>query len=360
MSQRRPTKATNSGNNGGGNNNNATIRGGGGGGGDGCSPVTTPSMTVVPPSSLSLEDPTSSDLTAATITTASTLGDESKQKENENGISADVKQLEMARTKKWKESPFAAAMTETTWEAERKRQFAFWNNDRAYQRVGRHETSNDDNDEDDSDYDFRTDSTGCLCCSAMVCPYLRASRLGNMAVLHSSTEKVEEVDEDLETGEVHVRRYTRPTLVCLVGPYWPMLVFVTYPIIFIVSGWAYYVSVGVGDKPFVLVAVWFILTGALILALGMTGCRDPGILYRHAKPPPQFENSWRWSDQAHTYRPRGAHFDVDTGVVVEGFDHTCPWTGTAIGRKNMVFFQSFVCLVFICLIMDILLISGAL
>ena len=38
--------------------------------------------------------------------------------------------------------------------------------------------------------------------------------------------------------------------------------------------------------------------------------------------------------------------------------YRCPWTGTAIGDKNMAAFQSFVALVFICLIMDILLLSG--
>jgi hypothetical protein len=38
----------------------------------------------------------------------------------------------------------------------------------------------------------------------------------------------------------------------------------------------------------------------------------------------------------------------------------CPWTGTAIGRKNMPAFQAFVGLVFFCLIIDILLLTGAL
>ena len=79
-----------------------------------------------------------------------------------------------------------------------------------------------------------------------------------------------------------------------------------------------------------------------------------------------------------------------SAVVVEGFDHTyvlslldgcetelcplgplphplspfcflpvsCPWTGTAIGRKNMMAFQFFVCLVFACMILDIFLLTG--
>ena len=37
--------------------------------------------------------------------------------------------------------------------------------------------------------------------------------------------------------------------------------------------------------------------------------------------------------------------------------YRCPWTGTAIGKKNMRSFQMFVALVFICLIMDIILLT---
>ena len=39
---------------------------------------------------------------------------------------------------------------------------------------------------------------------------------------------------------------------------------------------------------------------------------------------------------------------------------SCPWTGTAIGKKNMTAFQCFVGLVFVCLILDIVLLTGAL
>ena len=99
-----------------------------------------------------------------------------------------------------------------------------------------------------------------------------------------------------------------------------------------------------------LVLGWLVITLALIVALSLTGCRDPGIMYRHPRPPPQNENQWRWNDQAQTFRPRLAYYDSDTAVMVEEFDHTCPWTGTAIGKGNMFPFQCFVCLVFVCLV----------
>mgnify|MGYP002052413224 CR=1 FL=1 len=31
----------------------------------------------------------------------------------------------------------------------------------------------------------------------------------------------------------------------------------------------------------------------------------------------------------------------DCGVMVDEYDHTCPWTGTAIGGKNIKYFYGF-------------------
>ena len=206
------------------------------------------------------------------------------------------------RLKHWRDSPFAAGLTEPTWMAERQRPSE---KSQAY-----------------GDNELEPDTTGCLCISAQVCPLFGASRVGNMVVLRQSHEWVEEVTVDEETGERTSQRYSRPTLKIVMGPYWPMMMFVTYPLIFGVSGWAFRDAILPGTKPAVIVLVWFICTIGLITALAFTACGDPGILYRHREPPPQGENTWRWTDQAQTYRPRGSFYDVDTAVVVEGFDHT--------------------------------------
>lgn len=245
------------------------------------------------------------------------------------------------------------------------------------------------------------DHTGCLCFSARICPLLGAQRVGNMVVLKSSHEWVEEITEDEETGERTTHRYTRPVLNIVVGPYWPMMAFVTYPLILGISGWTFVTGILPGGKPFPIVLGWAICTVGLIVALAFTACSDPGIMHRYREAPPQYEGIWRWSDQALTYRPKGAYYDSDTAVVVEDFDHTyvfpfclicllrilgacwsfakylitnshdgnipfvhiflysCPWTGTAIGRGNIIAFQTFVCLIFVCMIMDIFLITGA-
>jgi hypothetical protein len=197
----------------------------------------------------------------------------------------------LRRIKLWKESPFAIGLTEPTWIDER------------------NSRSND----------VMPDESGCLCMSAHICPLLGASRVGNMAVLKTSQEWVEEMEIDEETNEQILRRYTRPRLDVVVGPYWPMLCFITYPLILGVSGWAFVSVIVRPGTSIVLRFVWFVCTMALIIALGRTAFRDPGILYRQRI---QKDATWRWSDQADSYRPRHAWFDMDTAAVIEGFDHT--------------------------------------
>jgi hypothetical protein len=224
------------------------------------------------------------------------LDDSSEDEEKEPLSSMDeVFQSEKhsRRIKRWKDSPFAVGLTEPTWMEER-----FRGSSVPY------------------------DESGCLCCSAQVCPLFGAARVGNMAVLKSSMEWVETVVEDEETGEQTIRRVSRPKLDIVVGPYWPMLFCVTYPLIFGVSGWTFMAGIYQRNRPLPLIFVWIVFTVGLIVSLGFTAFRDPGILRRVRNPPPQHANTWRWTDQADSYRPRNAWFDQDTAVVVEGFDHT--------------------------------------
>jgi hypothetical protein len=198
---------------------------------------------------------------------------------DEDGLDADERyevERHRARVKHWKESAFACALVEPTWKAQQS----------FHRRMyGAEETA--------------PDETGCLCCSSIICPLFNAGRVGNM-----------------------VGRYTRPRLDCVVGPYWPMLFLITYPLIFGVSGWVFISKVLSGSLHPSLALAWMMLTTGLIVALACTGCRDPGIMYRYEQPPPQFENIWRYSEQALSYRPRTAIYDPDTAVIVADFDHT--------------------------------------
>eukprot|EP00559_Dactyliosolen_fragilissimus_P001850 CAMPEP_0184865598 /NCGR_PEP_ID=MMETSP0580-20130426/18603_1 /TAXON_ID=1118495 /ORGANISM="Dactyliosolen fragilissimus" /LENGTH=466 /DNA_ID=CAMNT_0027364871 /DNA_START=27 /DNA_END=1427 /DNA_ORIENTATION=- len=168
----------------------------------------------------------------------------------------------------------------------------------------------------------------------------------------------------------------------IVGPYWPMMLFVTYPIILFVTFLTAKNAIfkqggGLYKHSLPLTIVWCALSLGLCYSLFSVSCRDPGILLRHHNPPPSPPTSscihdsssykqqqqysrgtWRWNDKAQTYKPPGAFYDTDCAVVIEDFDHTCPWTGTAIGKKNMPAFQAFIALVFICLVMDMVLLTA--
>lgn len=209
----------------------------------------------------------------------------------------DRKQNDLRHTRRiqnWKESPFAVGLTEPTWYDEKYR-------------------SNK----------LPSDETGCLCCSAYVCPLLDAGRVGNMAVLKSSMETVETILEyDEETGQPVIGKIQTPHLDVVVGPYWPMLIFITYPLVLGVSSFTFFVGIYKNSLPALVVALWAACTAGLIISLACTGFRDPGILRRIRTLPPNSSGTWRWTDQADTYRPRSAWYDVDTAVVVEGFDHT--------------------------------------
>eukprot|EP00980_Cylindrotheca_fusiformis_P023840 scaffold11043_cov122-Cylindrotheca_fusiformis.AAC.7 len=222
----------------------------------------------------------------------------------------DVNSAKKKQIEEWKDGPFAASMV-PTWEEERSKfDTALW-----------------------KELDRGTGATPCICCSAFICSKVGAGRIGHMAILKQTTEWVEEVEED-ENGEARTRRFTRPKLDMVVGPYWPML-FLTYSLILGVSA-------------------------GLIVSLALTSFRDPGILPRYEKPPPTEDaTSWRWSDRTHSYQPRGSFYDQHTGAVVEAFDHTCIWTGTAIGKKNIGSFRLFVALLFVCLTFDIVLLADA-
>ena len=142
---------------------------------------------------------------------------------------------------------------------------------------------------------------------------------------------------------------------CVVGPYWPMLIGVTFPLII---GISFLVARATwNNQHFFVSATWLLLTLGLCASLYFTGCKDPGILPRYRSAP---EDRWRWNDQAQTFRPIGAVYDAECGCVIEEFDHTCPWTGTAIGRKNMPCFKIFVSSVCTMIVIDVMLCTGAL
>ena len=215
-----------------------------------------------------------------------------------------------ARKKKiqhWKKSPFAVGLVNITWKDDRPSWFPCGSQQNSIPPPAR-----------DIDENFAA--------SSIVCGCLGAKRVGNFSVLAQKMEDYDEPIQDPGTGEITGHRQTqRPKLLCVIGPYWVVNMFITFPIILVASGWVCYRRI-VGGHIAVIIT-WSIGTFLLIFSLLMISCRDPGILYRRSQPPPGAEN-WRWNDQARTYRPPKARFDPECQAVIHGFDHTCPWTGT--------------------------------
>lgn len=230
----------------------------------------------------------------------------------------------------WKDSDFAVGCVNITWKDDRPSWYCHQNNTRG-----------------GSDVDDK------VSLSSIVCGFLGANRVGNMSILSQSTENYEEEITDNETGRVMVRNKERPKLSCVVGPYWSMNFCITFPLIIGVSGWICYSKVS--KAHIIVVVTWSIGTVLLLFSLSMISCRNPGILLRHSQIPSNIQTpeDWRWNDQARTYRPSKAKFDTECQVVIEGFDHTCPWTGTAIGSKNMFWFKTFVSLVCVMILYNV-------
>lgn len=157
--------------------------------------------------------------------------------------------------------------------------------------------------------------SGVLCGSCFTC----ADRVGNMAIFYSTTEEYEAVETSEAGEEIKVKR-KRPRPVCMAGPYWPVNLCLTWPLILGISGWTLYTRVL--HKDIVVIITWSICTFALCASLLLVSLSNPGILYRHAEPPQGEEGSWQWNDQAKTYRPSNARFDTECQVVIEEFDHT--------------------------------------
>lgn len=210
----------------------------------------------------------------------------------------------------WMMSPFAVGMTKSTWKDE---------------NIGCSELCTS-------------------CCSGSRYAYVHLSafvcakfpcvgRVGNMPVLKQDMQEVIDPSTGQRIGE-------RPRLRYMVGPYWPV------PFCFLVPGFGgfsvfTFLSRDLEEEALYLVIIWAFLNSLVLLSLFQVACSDPGILYRHSEPPPG-QDDWRWNDQAQTYRPAHAKFDPECGVVIQHFDHTCPWTGTAIGKNNMNWFRVFV------------------
>ena len=302
---------------------------------------------------------------------------------NTNASSIDEQyksEREQTKLRHWKESDYAAGLVEPTWSDEREK----------YSKEGCCCGCCCSSDMGQMLQEEIDPGCGCIYLSAIVCSRLGAGRIGNMAILKERYVMVEvDDDEELDDDNINIeeggreqvdgyvdeedglalhqrstnnnnnngsssssntksssygkkstkRLVRKREIQFMLGPFWPMLLFITYPLIFGVSALTMYS--GLPGKPWYIQVGWAILTILLIRALFNTGFRDPGLLPRHKHPPAvkddddnespsnrmgfRWRNNdgpWRWSDQAQSYRPRNSSYCPDCKVVIEEFDHT--------------------------------------
>jgi hypothetical protein len=156
-------------------------------------------------------------------------------------------------------------------------------------------------------------NTFCCCC---------ARRIGNMFVLCS---------------------YADGTPILIAGPCWPFCVFVTLPLIMGVAGLVSFFLI-FDDRfglPSWLIAIYGLAVGAVLFSLFCVSCRDPGLMDRVVDEEAG-QGGWFWNEQVGSFRPPGALYCRECAVLIQDYDHLCPWTGTGIGRRNMWAFKSFV------------------
>ena len=69
---------------------------------------------------------------------------------------------------------------------------------------------------------------------------------------------------------------------------------------------------------------------------------------------------WSYSNQAGSFRPPKVIFCRECKLLIDQYDHFCPWSGTVIGAKNIQYFHSFVSVLVLTMLYDAIIIIVAL
>lgn len=140
----------------------------------------------------------------------------------------------------------------------------------------------------------------------------------------------------------------------VLGPYWHFLV-VTLIALAAITGMVYGVVIpeAYASERFLGLA-FAVLAIASLLA---TAVCDPGIFPRYSKP---LAMDWTFSEYAQSYRPPGVIYCQQCQVLIEDYNHFCPWSGIVIGKGNEPYFRVFVVALTISLLYDTVLIACSL
>lgn len=182
-----------------------------------------------------------------------------------------------------------------------------------------------------------------LVCSRML--FGKTERVGNMTILWQRPASGTNDDGNATDDEP-------PKILLAAGPLWFVTVFVTVPLIVGISTVLYTMYLQNLEGVWIPI-LWATTLTVCLICLAKTSLSNPGIFPRHPTP---LADDWIWNDQTLTFRPPTTKYDPVCACMVEGFDHVCPWVGTAVGAGNMMYFKLFVAMVTICLFQNIVLV----
>lgn len=137
--------------------------------------------------------------------------------------------------------------------------------------------------------------------------------------------------------------YSDGSPIVVAGPCWPFCMGVTVPMILGISSLVSYFLILKEDSklPSWIVFLYFPCIALTLMALFCVSCRNPGLMER-VTDEEAGEGGWFWNEQVGSFRPPGALYCRECGVLIQDYDHLCPWTGTGIGGGNMLAFKVFV------------------
>lgn len=139
-----------------------------------------------------------------------------------------------------------------------------------------------------------------------------------------------------------------------IGPYWHFLLLTLALLVCIAS----LIYLKVVPASWVAIRIVGVALAVLsIVSLVCTAVADPGIFPRYFK---RLEPDWTYSEYAHSFRPPGTIFCQECQVLIEDYNHFCPWSGTAIGKGNEPFFHVFLTSLLASLVYDLVVIALAL
>ena len=73
-------------------------------------------------------------------------------------------------------------------------------------------------------------------------------------------------------------------------------------------------------QPWWLVIPYLVATGFTLMALFCVSCRDPGLMERVVDEEAG-QGGWYWNEQVGSFRPPGALYCRECGVLIQDYDH---------------------------------------